>query len=167
MGSSSTIDRESVKETIEYLFFQLDHQQEIVDRYGDMEIALDRQIARNRHLEERDRELGASAFSFFNFVQSEYDTLRKKLEDESRLTAEFREEMGNFQNKIQEQDAGIDDQTSEIADLKKQLLQATQARHIAQKYVTASAPGFSSKWMKLEIAWLLNVKIYRIDSTEC
>ena len=77
MGSSSTIDRESVKETIESLFFQLDDQQEIVDRYGDMEIALSRQIARNQHLEVRQRELGASASSFVSFVQVEYDTLCK------------------------------------------------------------------------------------------
>ena len=44
--------------------------------------------------------------------------MRKKLEDESRPTAECREELGNFQNKIQEQDAEIEDQSSDIADPK-------------------------------------------------
>ena len=42
VGSSSTIYRESMKETIKFLFFQLNHQQENVDRYGDMEIVLAR-----------------------------------------------------------------------------------------------------------------------------
>ena len=70
-----------------------------MDRYGDMEIALARQIARNQHLKRRHREYGASASSFVNFVRGKYKTMRKQL-DESQLTTEFRVKLGKFKNKI-------------------------------------------------------------------
>ena len=42
MGSSYTIEPNLVKEVIDSLFFQLDHQQDIMNRYGDMDTALAR-----------------------------------------------------------------------------------------------------------------------------
>ena len=55
VGSSSKINRKSVKEVIDSLLFRLDQQQDIMYRYGDTEAALHRQIASNHHLEEHAR----------------------------------------------------------------------------------------------------------------
>ena len=51
VGPSSVIDCDSMKEVVDSLFCRLEQQQEIVDRYGDMEAEISRQIACSRQLE--------------------------------------------------------------------------------------------------------------------
>ena len=73
------IDCDSAKEMIDSLFSRLDQQQPILDRFGDIEAELARQIARNRQLKTKLQELCTSAFPFETFVQVKYDTLRARL----------------------------------------------------------------------------------------
>ena len=80
-----------------------------MDRYGDMEDALARQIAHNRHLEDQFRELCTSASPFVNVVQGNHYNLRARLKDESQWSMTFREELGNFQAKLQDQTCEIKD----------------------------------------------------------
>ena len=98
-----------MKEVIDSLFFRPDQQQEIMDRYDNMEADLARDIARNRHMEENSREICTSASPFVRFVQGKYDNLRSRLKDESHRSMTFREELGKFQAKLQDQTCEIKD----------------------------------------------------------
>ena len=79
VASSSTIDCESVKEMIDTLFFQLDQQREVMNRYMDMEASLARQIARNRHQEEDFMERCTSASPVVTLSKANMTTCARDL----------------------------------------------------------------------------------------
>ena len=67
---------------IDSLYVRLNLHQTVVDQYQSMEAALERQMIRNRQLSEDLQELLTSASPFVQFLQSKYDRLRVRYDDE-------------------------------------------------------------------------------------
>ena len=92
-------------------------------------------------------------------IQVNYDNLRTT-KDESQRSSAYREELGKFQAKIQDHPFQVKDQPSvirehafKIVHLKKKILKAIRARHVALEKMTARLPGFARKWVRSEVAW--------------
>ena len=81
-----------------------------------------RQMVQNRQLSENLQDLRTSASPFVQFVQSKYDRLRVRYDDEVKQSEAFREAL-----------ADRVDQTAVIAHLKSELFRTVPARHAAQE----------------------------------
>ena len=120
--ASCLVDQATLNAAIDSLYVRLNLQQTIVDQYRSMEAALERQMIQNRQLSEDLQELRTSASPFVQFVQSKYDRLRVRYDDEVKQSEAFREAL-----------ADRVDQTAVIAHLKSELLRTVRARHAAQE----------------------------------
>ena len=83
------VDQATLNAAIDSLYVCLNLQQTVVDQNRSMEAALERRMIQNRQLSEDLQELCTSASPFVQFVQSKYDRLRVRYDDEVKQSMPF------------------------------------------------------------------------------
>ena len=144
--ASGSIDQATLSAAIASLYLRLDLQQAVVDRYQSMETALEQLMIQNRQLSEDLQELRTSASPFVQFVQSKYDCLRARYEDEVKQSDAFREAL-----------ADRVDQTALIEHLKSQLIRIVRARHAAQEKADREVAGVRKQMDDATERWVAEV----------
>ena len=125
---------------IDSLFFQLDQQQEIMDRYGDMEVALSPQIFIQHYLEENSRENRIFAFPYVHFFLVKYDHCARDLMISLIGRCCF---VKSFQTTSQSSRSGLRHYT-----LKDNFETPSERAMSRKRNSTARSPGLRIRWMR-------------------